>query len=109
MARYGRSPRDVVDALAARARGLRLTQNLTQQQLAARAGIGLRTVKRFEQTGHATLDSVVRIALALRAEAPFDALFEGPEYASLDEALAAPTDTPRQRARRTRASSRSGT
>ena len=44
---------------------IRLARNVTQTALAAEAGIGLRTLGRLE-TGHsATLDSFLRIAIAL--------------------------------------------
>ena len=86
-------------ALGLRARRLRLISNLTQAELARRAGVGLATVQRFEKTGHGSLDSTLRIAIALRAEADFDRLFSPPRYASLDEALARPAIFERKRAR----------
>lgn len=101
MVRYGTSVGGLLSQLAARAKALRLAENLTQQQLAARAGVGVMTVKRFEASGLATLENVVRMALALRAEQPLDALFERAPYASIDDAIAAPTK-PRRRVRRGR-------
>ena len=87
-------------ALARRARGLRLLSNLKQSDVARRAGVGLMTVRRFERTGKASIENVLRIAQALRAESGFDALFEEPEYASLDEAVDRPRRLQRQRVRR---------
>lgn len=89
-------------ALGARAQQLRLVRALGQAELAARAGVGVATLHRFEKTGSASLSNVLRIATALRADATFDELFAAPPYASLDEALARPTPAPRRRAPRRR-------
>jgi transcriptional regulator with XRE-family HTH domain len=89
-----------LSALGARARRLRLLHKLRQDELAARAGVGVATVHRFEKTGAASIENVLRIATALRAEAAFEKLFEAPGYSSLDEALARPAAAKRQRAPR---------
>jgi transcriptional regulator with XRE-family HTH domain len=75
-------------ALGERARQLRILRNLRQAELAARAGVGVATVHRFEKSGTASLENVLRIATALGAEADFEKLFEAPPYSSLDDALA---------------------
>ena len=85
-----------------RARQLRLMRAFRQAELAGRAGVGVATVHRFEKTGTASVENVLRIATALGAEAPFDKLFEAPAYASLDEALARPGLSKRRRAPRRR-------
>jgi transcriptional regulator with XRE-family HTH domain len=95
-----RSYRDVLRALGARARQLRLIRELKQEELAARAGVGVATVQRFEKTGAASLASALRIATALHADAGFERLFEAPPYASIDEALARPEASTRVRIRR---------
>lgn len=89
-----------MSALGERARQLRLLHKLRQDELAARAGVGIATVHRFEKTGTASIENVLRIATALHAEAAFDKIFEAPAYASLDEALARPATAKRQRAPR---------
>lgn len=43
----------------------RLARNVTQEALAANAGIGLRTLRRVEAGEPTSLDSVLRIAIAL--------------------------------------------
>ena len=75
-------------------------RKLRQVELAVRAGVGVATIHRFEKTGTASLENVLRIAMALQAEAGFDKLFEAPAYSSLDEALARPEVATRQRAPR---------
>ena len=78
---------------------------MRQEDLAERAGIGVATVIRFERTGRASFENVLRIAMALRAESGFDKLFELPAYTTLDESLARPDAArsdaaPRRRVRR---------
>ncbi|MFM9969394.1 MAG: helix-turn-helix domain-containing protein [Burkholderiales bacterium] len=60
---------------------LRLAKNLTQQQLAEQAGLGLRTVQRLEQGKAATqLSGFVRVCRVLGIVERFDALL--PEQAA---------------------------
>ena len=94
------SARATLKAMAERARALRLLANLKQDDVAARAGVGVMTVRRFERSGRASIENVLRSAHALRAEASFDELFKPPEYASLDEALERPQTLARRRVRR---------
>ncbi|MBL8924535.1 MAG: helix-turn-helix domain-containing protein [Myxococcaceae bacterium] len=89
---------DPID-IARRARLLRLHQNLTQAELARRAGLGLATVQRFETSGQAGFDAVIAIAWALRAEAGFERLFELPPFKTIDQALAQEQLVTRKRAR----------
>ena len=91
---------EALQALGARARALRLSRELGQEELAARAGVGVATVRRFESTGVASIENVLRIARALHAEGAFDGLFAAPAFASLDEALARPALAKRKRAPR---------
>jgi transcriptional regulator with XRE-family HTH domain len=87
-------------ALGERARQLRLLRKLRQDEVAARADVGVATVHRFEKTGTASIENVLRIATALEAETGFDKLFEAPAYASLDDMLERPAAAKRQRAPR---------
>ena len=60
---------------------LRLTKNLTQEQLAEQAGLGLRTVQRLESGEAATrLSGFVRVCRVLGLVERFDALI--PEQAT---------------------------
>ena len=97
---YRSSFQETLRAVGERAGQLRLLRKLRQDELAARAGIGVATVHRFEKTGTASFENVLRIATALQAEASFDKLFELPPYSSLDEALERPAVAKRQRAPR---------
>ncbi len=44
---------------------IRLTRNITQTELAKEAGVGVRTVRRLESGESTTLDSFLRIVIAL--------------------------------------------
>lgn len=92
------SPADLCRGLADRARAARLAADLSQAGLAERAGLSLASLRRFETTGAASLELVARIALVLKAEDGFQALFKPDVYASLDETLKAAT--PRKRGRK---------
>lgn len=93
-----RSTNDVLREMGRRARALRLYRNLTQAELSERADVALRTLQRFENTGRASTELVVRVAFALGAEEPMDSLFPRPEPTSIDEFLA-DEEPGRQRAR----------
>lgn len=57
---------------------LRLARNVTQADLAERAGIGVRTLRRLEAGDPSTLDTFLRVAAALELqEAILSALPEG--------------------------------
>jgi len=100
MTDYGTSFQETLRGVGERARQLRLIRELRQEELATRAGVGISTVRRFEKTGSASIENVLRIATVLNADSAFEKLFEAPPYASLDEALARPEATHRQRAPR---------
>ena len=84
---------------AVRLRELRLAQNLSQAGLAARAGVSLSVLRLFERTGKISFESLVKLAIALKAEAGIDALFQAQADApvTLDELLQ--QNHPRKRGR----------
>ncbi len=97
------SPAEVAADLAERARALRLTRNWTRQTLAARAGVTLASLRRFETSGKASLELVLKVAYALDRLGEVDALLRPPRARSIDEleALEAQSARPiRKRGRR---------
>jgi transcriptional regulator with XRE-family HTH domain len=82
-----------------RARQLRFLLNLKQAELAEKAGVSEGTIKRFEHTGSASIENVLRIATALGAASGFEKLFEAPKYRSIDDALSRDQAKTRQRVR----------
>jgi transcriptional regulator with XRE-family HTH domain len=100
MADYFLSLSDLLRGAGRRAQQLRLLQNLTQQELAANAGVGLKALRRFEASGQGTMATALRVAVALGVHEAFGALFEVPPFRSLDEAEARAAVSTRRRARK---------
>ena len=75
------SPADdpLLAALGARLAGIRVARNMTQAQLAAEAGLGLRTIQRLEQGAAATqLSGFLRVCRVLGLLDQLDALIPEP-------------------------------
>ncbi|MCX6604716.1 MAG: helix-turn-helix transcriptional regulator [Acidobacteria bacterium] len=89
-----RTPRELQRDLARRFKTRRLALNLTQEGLAARAGVSWSSLKRFEHTGLIALEALLRLALVLGCLRDFDrvAADDGPGLGrkSLDEILREP-------------------
>lgn len=70
------SPNELMNLIAARLKEVRLSENLSQEGLAERAGISYGTLKRFERTGQISFESLLKIALVLGVLEDFDLLFK---------------------------------
>lgn len=82
-------PQEVRKEIGERAKKLRKGKKITQAELAKKSGVSLASLKRFEQSGQVSLDSLLKIAFVLDAFDDFDRLFS-PTQAhpkSLDEIL----------------------
>ena len=55
------SPMEVADRLGSRVAALRKQKNWTQTELAARSGVTLGSLRRFEQTGEIALGKLLRL------------------------------------------------
>ena len=71
-------PSEIQADLAEKARLLRKSKKLSQANLAQRAGVSLGSVKRFEQTGQISLESLLKLAQVLDNLPAFEKLFEIP-------------------------------
>ena len=78
---------ELVDELANRIRVRRLAMGLPQKEAAERSGIAYRTWRRLETEGKASIEDLIKAAIALRCEETFEALFPPPPATSLDELL----------------------
>lgn len=74
---------DLADAIRVR----RVAMGLTQQEAAQRSGIAYRTWRRLETQGKASIEDLIKAALALRCEETLTALFAEPAAANMDELL----------------------
>ena len=66
---------------------LRKRKKITQKQLAARSGVSLGSLKRFEQSGEISLQSLTKIAIALDVENELEDLFNNVPFASFEEVI----------------------
>ncbi len=84
------TPQEMQKAIAQQLRRLRLKMNLSQQTLSEKSGVSYGSLKKFEQTGQISLESLLKLALILGSMDDFKALFapQSPEKAlSLDELI----------------------
>src|SRR6202012_1017076 len=93
------TPEQVSRKLAARAKALRLARGWKQVTLAERSGVSLASLRRFEESGRVSLQSLLDLAFALNRLDDFDALIQPPRAASLAELEAAEKRPARKRGR----------
>jgi len=91
------SPVDVIRGLSERMKRRRIQHGLTQRELAARSNVSYGSLRLFEESGKISLESLVKIAFVLEAEAEFDHLFPSRPPQNIDDVVDRPL---RQRVRR---------
>jgi transcriptional regulator with XRE-family HTH domain len=93
------TPAEVGQQLAQRLRALRLAKNLTRATLAGRAGVSAASLKRFESTGRASLELVLKVAHVLGRLEELSELFPPPPARSMEELERRAAAPPRKRGR----------
>jgi len=78
-------PGEMGRLLADRAKALRLFKGWTRETLARRAGVSVSSLKRFESTGKASLELVLKAAGALGRLDEFGKLLAPPPARSIEE------------------------
>lgn len=84
------TPQEMQKAIASRARDLRLELNFSQQTLSKKSGVSYGSLKKFEQTGQISLESLLKLAVVLGCIEDFKRLFalkSAEEALSLDELI----------------------
>ena len=71
-----KNPTDILKELAQRTRALRKEHKMSQSELAQRANVSLGSYKRFESSGHISLDSLLKIAFILGKLCDFEIVFQ---------------------------------
>ncbi len=66
---------------------IRKEKKITQKELSKMSGVSFASLKRFEQTGEISLNSLVKLSLALGVESELDSLFSEVMYESIEEAI----------------------
>lgn len=94
------NPAALAKGIAVRMRARRLELNLTQIGLAAKAGVSLGTLKRFENSNEISLKHLLMIAVVLDATEEFALLFSKRQYQSIQEVLKESGHKKRERGRR---------
>ena len=89
-------PGEIVQLLCERLRKERLSRQMTQADVAARAGIGVNTVSNLEAGRNVGFESVIRVATVLGRLKELEALFK-PRLDSLDDILRYDTSASRHR------------
>jgi transcriptional regulator with XRE-family HTH domain len=95
-----KSSHDVTQEIAKKSKDKRLSLNLSQHTLSVRSGVSYGTLKKFENSGKISLESLLKIALALGELESFEHLFAKSATelpSSLDELL---RDKSRKRGRK---------
>lgn len=82
-------PHEILQDIALNAREARKKMKLSQEQLSVRSGVSLGSLKRFEGTGKISLESLLKLAMALDNLDAFDNLFKVERQAprSIDDLL----------------------
>ena len=70
------TPQEAMESIKNKFRQRRKALGYTQEELATRSGVSLGSLKRFEQTGHISLDSFLKLALVLECLGEFLKLCE---------------------------------
>lgn len=94
-----KKPEEVVALLCERLRKERLYLEMTQADVAARAGIGVNTVSNLEAGRNVSFENLVRVAMVLGRLKELEELFK-PDLNSVDDMLRYESNTARQRIKR---------
>ena len=84
---YQKTLTEINNDIAQKIVRLRKRKKITQKQLAARSGVSLGSLKRFEQSGEISLQSLTKIAIALDVENELEDLFDNVPFSSIEEVI----------------------
>lgn len=84
---YQKTWNEIDNAIANRMVKLRKRRKITQKALAAKSGVSLGSIKRFEQSGEISLQSLTKLAIALEVEEELETLFDSVPFQSIEEVI----------------------
>lgn len=90
------TPEEVARQLAERIKALRLRRNWKRATLAERSGVSEASVKRFERTGHVSLENLLKLAFTLDRLEELTSLFAPAPAASIEELEASQENAPKR-------------
>jgi transcriptional regulator with XRE-family HTH domain len=82
-----KSPNDIAKELVEKIKQQRKLLKFSQIQLATKSGVSLGSIKRFESKYEISLNSLIKILIALNLEKDFENLFTQKSYNSIDEVI----------------------
>lgn len=82
-----KTPNDIVKELVKKIKQHRKKLKISQAQLASKSGVSLGSIKRFESKYEISLNSFIKILIALNLEQDLENLFTQKNYNSIDEVI----------------------
>ena len=95
-----KSPVDIAKLLAKRLRQCRLDNNWSREELSARSGVTVASIRRFESTAEISLGRLLQLSFTLHALDDFENLLQTPEPTSISQIEKNLSKQTRKRARR---------
>ena len=82
-----KTPNDIAKELVEKIKQHRKKLKISQAQLATKSGVSLGSIKRFESKYEISLNSFIKILIALNLEQDLENLFTQKSYNSIDEVI----------------------
>ncbi len=82
-----KTPNEIAQELVEKIKQHRKKLKISQAQLAYKSGVSLGSIKRFESKYEISLNSFIKILIALNLEQDFENLFTQKSYNSIDEVI----------------------
>ncbi len=82
-----KTPNDIAKELVEKIKQHRKKLKISQAQLAIKSGVSLGSIKRFESKYEISLNSFIKIIIALNLEQDLENLFTQKGYNSIDEVI----------------------
>lgn len=80
------TPKEIAAKLAARHKLMRKSLHLSQEEMAERSGVSLGSLKRFENTGKISLESLLKLAHLADRLSEFDTIFQAkPDLSAIEK------------------------
>lgn len=82
-----KTPNEIAKSLAEKIKEQRKKLKISQAALAQKSGVSLGSIKRFETQYEISLQSLIKIAIALDLDGDFEKLFATKTYNSIEEII----------------------
>ncbi len=82
-----KTPNEIAKNLVEKVKQRRKKLKISQVQLASKSGVSLGSIKRFESKHEISLNSFIKILIALNLEQDLENLFTQKDYNSIDEVI----------------------